>query len=156
MKTAPGETGFGLPHPGETGFGLPHPRNPRRPRSELPRRTGTPRRPGRGPPGAQCPEALRYRLPTLRLPAGDDAQPAGPLPTRVRRAPILRMSGPRAGGRPYECPSSAESSSGTLGTEPESRAGRSGKGSTRVSSITGGAGCGGFGITAASECPPHP
>ncbi|GAA3229763.1 hypothetical protein GCM10020256_43030 [Streptomyces thermocoprophilus] len=39
---------------------------------------------------------------------------------------------------------------------PSRGAGRSGKGSTRVSSMTGGAGCGGFGMTAASECPPQP
>lgn len=55
-----------------------------------------------------------------------------------------------------EWPSSAVSSSPVSGTEPESRAGRSGKGSTRVSSMTGAAGCGGLGMTAASEWPPQP
>src|SRR3954447_21755084 len=56
----------------------------------------------------------------------------------------------------YECPSSAVSSSGITGTEPESGAGRRGNGSTRVSSITGDAGWGGLGMTAASEWPPQP
>lgn len=58
--------------------------------------------------------------------------------------------------KPQEWPSSAVSSSPVSGTEPESRAGRSGKGSTRVSSMTGAAGCGGLGMTAASEWPPQP
>ena len=60
---------------------------------------------------------------------------------------------PRGG---YEWPSSAESSSCVAGTEPESGDGRRGKGSIRVSSMTGGAGRGGFGMTAASEWPPQP
>ncbi|CAM5703595.1 hypothetical protein STENM327S_02857 [Streptomyces tendae] len=59
-------------------------------------------------------------------------------------------------GGPQECPNSAEAWSSLTGTEPESAAGRNGNGSTRVSSITGGATRGGFGMTAASECPPHP
>lgn len=61
---------------------------------------------------------------------------------------------PAGGG--YEWPSSAVSSSPVVGTEPESRDGRSGKGSTRVSSITGAGGWGGLGMTAASEWPPQP
>jgi anti-sigma regulatory factor (Ser/Thr protein kinase) len=55
-----------------------------------------------------------------------------------------------------EWPSSAVSSSPASGTEPESRAGRSGNASTFISSMTGGAGCGGLGMTAASEWPPQP
>jgi hypothetical protein len=60
------------------------------------------------------------------------------------------------GGCGYEWPSSSVSSSAATGTEPESEAGRRGNGSTRVSSMTGGAGWGGLGMTAASEWPPQP
>lgn len=42
------------------------------------------------------------------------------------------------------------------GTAPSSGAGRSGNSSARMESSTGGAGRGGFGITAASEWPPQP
>ncbi len=84
----------------------------------------------------------------------------GPLPRKTvwaevyvpRREPVP-PPGPDGG---QEWPSSAVSSSPVSGTEPESRAGRSGNGSTRVSSTTGAAGCGGFGMTAASEWPPQP
>lgn len=97
----------------------------------------------------------------------DDGEPGGRIVTRTiscnqpgRRSGLL--SRPLDRGRPpetqrrYECPSSAVSSSLVSGTEPESRAGRRGKGSTRVSSMTGGAGWGGLGMTAASEWPPQP
>jgi hypothetical protein len=57
---------------------------------------------------------------------------------------------------PYECPSSADSSSVPTGTDPESAEGRSGNGSTIVSSITGAGGWGGLGMIAASEWPPQP
>ncbi len=50
-----------------------------------------------------------------------------------------------------EWPNSADDSSVVAGTEPESGEGRRGKGSTRVSSMTGEAGRGGLGMTAASE-----
>lgn len=74
--------------------------------------------------------------------------------TKMRDYPLT----PTGSRRPelYECPNSAESSSAPTETDPESGAGRSGNGSTRVSSTTGGAGRGGFGMTAASEWPPQP
>lgn len=72
----------------------------------------------------------------------------GPAPRKTVWAEV-RVKG-------QEWPSSAVSSSPVSGTEPESRAGRSGKASTRVSSTTGDAGCGGLGMTAASEWPPQP
>ncbi len=56
----------------------------------------------------------------------------------------------------YECPNSADSSSAPTETDPESAAGRSGNGSTIVSSITGAGGWGGLGMMAASEWPPQP
>lgn len=56
----------------------------------------------------------------------------------------------------YEWPRSSVGASGSAGTEPESRAGRNGYSSTWIVSSACGAGFGGFGITAASECPPHP
>lgn len=59
-------------------------------------------------------------------------------------------------GPAYECPSSSVSSSAVAATDPESGTGRSGNGSTRVSSMTGEGGCGGRGMTAASEWPPQP
>lgn len=81
----------------------------------------------------------------------------GPPPGKTARAQVcLRSGGCPAAAADQECPSSAVSSSPMSGTEPESRAGRSGKGSTRVSSMTGAAGCGGLGMTAASEWPPQP
>ncbi len=81
-------------------------------------------------------------------PAAAPAQAAAP-----GAGPRFRSQLPAA---PQEWPSSAVSSSPMSGTEPESRTGRSGKGSTRVSSTTGAAGCGGLGMTAASEWAPQP
>ncbi len=118
--------------------------------------TGCPR-PGR-------PEPPLHHRPPRRTPHPDDrvrhpprhvrrADPAdGRSPGRV----TVTATRPSAQPAPYECPSSADDASSVAGTEPESGDGRRGKGSTRVSSMTGGAGCGGFGMTAASEWPPQP
>ena len=79
----------------------------------------------------------------VKADGGPGAQPPG---TRATTHPHPTTPRPT-----QECPSSADASSSVTGTDPESGAGRSGNGSIRVSSITGGAGCGVFGITAASE-----
>ncbi len=87
---------------------------------------------------------------------GQDSRPPSGRPAAPREQERPAVRG--LTGRParYEWPSSADVSSSVAGTEPESEAGRSGKGSTRVSSMTGGAGWGVFGMTAASEWPPQP
>jgi peptidoglycan/xylan/chitin deacetylase (PgdA/CDA1 family) len=55
--------------------------------------SGTPARSAAPVAGPQARSALKPSAYRLRLLAGDAAQPAEPLPTRVRHAPILRMSG---------------------------------------------------------------
>lgn len=113
------------------------------------RRTGTdalPYRPGE--------TGVRHHGPEPVLHLGRQPEEAGKV-LFLRRSDDHRCS-LAAEAAVQEWPSSAVSSSPVSGTEPESRAGRSGKGSTRVSSMTGAAGCGGLGMTAASEWPPQP
>lgn len=61
----------------------------------------------------------------------------------------------QAARRGYEWPRSAAGRS-AVGTEPVSGDGRRGNSSEAIESSTGGAGRSGAGMTAASECPPHP
>lgn len=102
-------------------------------------------RQGRGP----CSSGRRRGQEAL----GPGRHRPGPRPEvarrRTRSGPTQDQEWPRSSSSP-SAPCVAED------TEAASRSGWSRNSSVPMESKTGGAGCGGLGITAASECPPHP